>query len=408
MGYGDDARGEVGVIGPSAVELRPIVLRVDVEVGDFLQLSVGHVVQLEDAQARAVVGLVHHAVAGVHVVVNGGGGADVRADERHVVEVLHVEDVGAGVDGALVQLVAEQDVLVVFGQPALVGVGGGGIACGADEPWVGGVGDVDDGQGVLVEAEGDLLAREIRIGPGVGDDLGVVGVAVCGEGADGKRVGRVADVHNVQAAGKGVRAHAVSAPDFGVDHDVVGVAEPAVEGVRFNGDGRIGNAAQLGQVNDLHAVAPRFGDDEGVIPVDLDIAPQGARRRRGQVGHEERIQRVGDVDEGGAVGPAHDHVFGAIRRVDPAPDVVGVSTAEHVQAEEGDQVDVLAGVPSRHPVLTGRLAVREGGSQQQKGQEEAESVHGAKVAVERGGLSVQGRGILPLSSAAQTISPRRE
>jgi len=378
VGHGDDAGGEVGVIGPRSAEGRGVALRIQVEVGDLLELAVLHVVGVEDAQARRVVRLVHVALVGVHVVVDGRGGADVGADQGHVVQVLDVEDVGPGVDGALVELIAEQDVFVVLGQPALVSIGRARVACGTDQGGVRRIGDVDDGEGVLVETEGDFLAGELRVRADVRDDLGVVGVPVCGKGAEGRRVGRVADVHDVQSAGEGVGAHPVGPTDFGVDDDVVCVAEPGVDRVGLEGHRGVGDAAELGQIDDLHAVAAGLGDDEGVVGVDLDVPPQGARRFGGHVGHEERVEGVGNVDEGGPVRPAHDHVLRAVDRVHPAPDVVGFSAAQLVERHEGHQVDVLAGELARHPVLTGDLAVRDGGGQQKQGEKEALD-HAAKV-----------------------------
>ena len=158
------------------------------------------------------------------------------------------------------------------------------------------------------------------------------------------------------------------------------VAEPAVERVWGNGDGRVRNAAQLGQVDDLHAVSAGLRDDEGVVVVDLDVAPQRARRCRGQVGHEERVERVGDVDEGGAIGPAENHVFCAVDGVDPAPDVVGIATPEGVEPQKGHEVNVLAGIATRHSVLARGLTLEEGRAEQE-GQEEQGTVHGAKIVV---------------------------
>ena len=41
------------------------------------------------------------------------------------------------------------------------------------------------------------------------------------------------------------------------------------------GHRRVGHTLQLGQVEHLQPVAAGFGDDERVVGMDLDIAPQG-------------------------------------------------------------------------------------------------------------------------------------
>ena len=59
---------------------------------------------------------------GVEVVVDGRGGAQVCANQAHIVEVLHIKDVSPGIHAALIELVVNEQVLVVFSQPTLVGV----------------------------------------------------------------------------------------------------------------------------------------------------------------------------------------------------------------------------------------------------------------------------------------------
>ena len=200
MAHDDVPRCEVGVVGPSAVELGRIARRVHVEIGHPFELALRHVGEVEDLKSSAVVGLVDEALVGVHVVVDGRGRPHVRSDEGHVVEVLHIEDVGAGVDRALIEFVTDQQVFVVLGQPTLVGVGGRGVPCGAEQDGVAGIGHVHDGDGVFVEAEGDLLAGILRVGTDVVHDLGVVAVSVFRETADEGGVQRIADVDDVEAA----------------------------------------------------------------------------------------------------------------------------------------------------------------------------------------------------------------
>ena len=252
------AGGEVGVVAPRAVELGGVAGRVHIEVGHPLELALAHVVEVEDLEAGPVVGLVDQALMGVHVVVDGRRGAHVGADQADVVQVLYVEDVGARVDRALIELVADQQVFVVLGQPALVGVGRRGVARGAEQHRVSGIGHVHDGHGILVETEGNFLARVLCIRPDVVHDLGVVAVAVLGEAADEGGGERVADVDDVQPAGEGVGPDGVGPAGLLVDGDVVAVAEAAIVRVGGEGDGGIGDIAQLGQIKHLHAVPRGF------------------------------------------------------------------------------------------------------------------------------------------------------
>ena len=46
-------------------------MRIQVEVGDLFELAILHVVGVEDVQACRIVRLVHVALVGVHVVVDG-------------------------------------------------------------------------------------------------------------------------------------------------------------------------------------------------------------------------------------------------------------------------------------------------------------------------------------------------
>src|SRR5690606_35997424 len=119
----------------------------------------------------------------------------------------------------------------------------------------------------------------------VDDALRVVRVA--GRSAAGLRVGeaagergvlRVADVDHVEPAAAGLAAGAgadgVGVAGLVVDHDVVGAVDARVVRVRLERDGRLAHAAQAAQVEVLHAVGPgAVSHDEGVVLVDLDVAP---------------------------------------------------------------------------------------------------------------------------------------
>ena len=187
------ARSEVRVDGPGTVELGLatdlIVIGVDVEESSLLEQGTGVIVvdggNVDDAETRAVVGLVGEAVDDVLVVVNALLGALVDAAEDGVGEVLDIDDVGGGVlvlSGAslllLVELVIEQQVLVVLGDPALVGVGGTIVGGAAELARHSATSDVDDGQSILVVVEAELLVLVLGHGALVDDALSVVDVAV--------------------------------------------------------------------------------------------------------------------------------------------------------------------------------------------------------------------------------------
>ena len=101
---------------------------------------------------------------------------------------MRAPDHGAGARlGAtrLVELVVEEEVRLVLGDPALVGVVDVVVAGAAELLGVGLVRHVDDGQRVLVVVKADLAALELDVRPAVRDALVVVGVAVLVDAADG-------------------------------------------------------------------------------------------------------------------------------------------------------------------------------------------------------------------------------
>ena len=149
-------------------------------MSDLLELARGDVPSGQHAQTCTVVGLVNQGVADIHVVVDGGDFRHEGADELRRRQVGHVPNEGRGVHPQLllVQLVVADEIMLVFRQPPLVGVGRPVVPAGADEGGVHGVGHVHDGHRVFVAAERDFLALVIRVRPDVIHHLGVVGVAV--------------------------------------------------------------------------------------------------------------------------------------------------------------------------------------------------------------------------------------
>ena len=144
---------------------------------------------------------------------------------------------------------------MVFRQPTLVGVGGGAVSFSRNHGGIRGVGHVHDGHGVFVARKRNLFARVLPVRADVVHHLRVVGVSVFREEPEQRGVERVGDVHDVQPAGGGVGAHAVSPAAFLVDYDVVRVAKPAVPRVPQQRHRGVGDVPQTGQIEHLHAVS---------------------------------------------------------------------------------------------------------------------------------------------------------
>ena len=161
-----------------------------------------------------------------------------------------------------------------------------------------------------------------------------------------------AHVDHVEAPPAGLAAHAapdrVRRPGLLVDDDVVGAVDAVVAGGLGEGHRRARGVPQLGEVEDLHAVrSGAVGDDEGVVAVHLDVAPEvlGGAFGQGQLAGVAGVGGVADVDEGRRVGASHQRPVPAGHRVGPAPDVVEDGArvgSQRVERHEGDQVDLRA------------------------------------------------------------------
>ena len=317
-----------------------------VEVEKANLFCIGCVRHVQQAKSRPVVGLVRDAVLDVQIVVNRCRLGRVGPCEEGVVQIFHVEEKRARVDPLLllVELVSNHEVFVVFGEPPLVGVGRAAVALRRDEGGVGGVCDIHNRHGVFVARKGDFLALVLGVVADVVDHLSVVGVAILGERPCDHWIEWVGNVDDVEATGGGVGSHAVCPGGGFVDHDVVGVAKPVVQRVCREIHGRVGHVAKLGQVEHLHAVASRLRNDEGVVVVHLDVAPQRRHRCRVQVAQVHRVRGVGNVDEGCAIGSSQQHVFLAVEGIGPAPDVVHLAATDLVHAQGAQEVHVFTRV----------------------------------------------------------------
>ena len=344
--HDDDPAREEGVVAPGPVEAREVIGGVDVEEAHLAQGAGGDPAQIDHAQAAPVVGLEGVVAADVLVVVDRRARALV--DRVHVGggETGHVPDVGARVvvEVELVLLVVHQEPRVVLGQPALVRVAPARVPGARELDGSGLVRHVHDRQRVAVRAEADLAAVVGGVGAVVRHTLGLVGVAVIAHAPGEDGTGGHPHVDHVQPAVARLAAGQVHEAARLVHGDRVNGADAAVVGRRREGHGGRRHAAQRGEVEDLHAVAARLADDEGVVREHLDAAPDGARGVGGQVAEVDGIAGVADVDERGPGRATHERVFPAREGIGPAPHVVAVAAADLRQRQEREEVDVAAGV----------------------------------------------------------------
>jgi len=137
-----------------------------------------------------------------------------------------------------------------------------------------------------------------------------------------ERIVRRAQVHHVQAASAGVRRHGVGEARRLVDRQIMRILEAVIQhiGREFL---RPRHLPQAPQIEYLLAVRTGIvGDNVRMVPIDLDVAPDGGPGFRGQSSKENRVLRVGNVNESDAVAHAHQGVLVTALRIGPSPDIV--------------------------------------------------------------------------------------
>ncbi len=208
--------------------------------------------------------------------------------------------------------------------------------------------DVDDADPGLVGIDADLTPGVVGVGPGVDNALRIVGVVRFHMAAREHRRCGIRQVDEVRARIAVGRADDVGETRVLVDRDVVRAADVAVVRRLGERDRRRRHAAQLRQVEHLHAVPEGLADDVGVVGVDLDVAPAGVGAVRRKVAQIDRILGVGDVDERGSAGAPHDRVLASGCRIGPTPNVVAATAADVRQRHESHEVHIVAGVNVGH------------------------------------------------------------
>ncbi len=109
---------------PSAIELRPITARENIEVADFAQVGRRQVLDLEDPKSRLIVRLVDQIPNDVLVVIDCRKSRQVAAYEDWICRVEHVPDIGLRVvpEVLLIQFVVHQEIPVIGSEHPLVGI----------------------------------------------------------------------------------------------------------------------------------------------------------------------------------------------------------------------------------------------------------------------------------------------
>ena len=289
-----------------------IVRRVNVKVGNLLDLGtvgeLGDAGNVEDTETGLVVGLVVKTVVDVLVVVDGTGGGLVVAGDNGLLEALDVPDVrhgeavlggtvnssAVGVDLALVKLIVHDDVGLPEGieNPALMGVGGSDVGCARDdgtsvtETLL--VGDVVDGQSVLVVAVADVTAVVLLVRSSVDNALSVMSVAILAVATLNIRLSGVVHVNEHGSTSAGVVTTGATASTAGdgvvllvVGDDSVGTALDTLIDVDkssilldIESVGLLGRELkQFLQVEDLDMVTDTFGTDNEAVTNNLDLTP---------------------------------------------------------------------------------------------------------------------------------------
>lgn len=357
-GVDDDPTALEGIVGPgtripdspSTTDL-VIIFREDIKVSNLLDPlargNKGDAGDIEDTETGLVVGLVSETVVDILVVVDGAHAGLVVAGLHGLLEVLDVPDVGdgvtvlgggfgvgvSGVDFALVELVVHYEMGLPVGveNPALMSVGGALVgSAGDDGSGLGSdlVGDIVDGERVLVVAVADVAAVVLLVGSTVDDALGVVNVAVLGRAAGAVRLGGVLHVNVDETSSAGAVA--------GSGADCNGIAQLLVcNDVVRTSDGEIGeqtsqvglggeglglpgvDGEKLAQIKDLDTMADGLGTDDDVVSERLDLTPNRRDRLLGETAKVDQFTLLGHLNEGSAVGLADDHEVAAL--VGPTP-----------------------------------------------------------------------------------------
>jgi hypothetical protein len=332
-----------------------VVTGVDVKVSNLLDLGTvgefGDGADVEDAETGLVVGLEGKTVVDELVVVDHAGGGLVVAGDLGGFEVLDVPNVGdsktilsggsdssaVGVDLALVELIVhdEMGLPVLVGDPALVGVRGAGVGSAGDDGSSADtllVGDIVDGQSVLVVTVADITSVVLLVGTTVHNALSIVGVAVLGCATLNVRLGDVISVDedgststgvvttrtSTAAKSDGVVLLLVRADSVRASSDTLGEVDPGNVGLDVEGLGVLGRELEkLLHVKKLNTVADTLRSDDESVLQDLHFAPDDRIVLGGEPTKVLKFTLLGDLRKRGTVGLTNGNELAVL--VGPSP-----------------------------------------------------------------------------------------
>ncbi len=282
---------------------------------------------------------------------------DVFRGLRGAVESLKVKNQRSctgQIERKFIDLVVENEVALILGQPSLVGVTPFAVAVSAQQHGLGLVRDIDHRDRIFIAGKADLVTPIALIRTLVDHAFDIMGVTVVAETAGKGGVERVSDIDHVQATAAGLTANRIGIARGLIDGDVVGLVELII--VRHGAEGHRRSdldTQQFPEIEDLDAVTlNRIGHDEGVIAVGLHIRPDripDARWAR-QVSHIDRVFRIGHLDEGHAIGATHQGKKASAVRITPTPVVGSGAAADGRQLHPAGQIDAQTGKLIGHPV----------------------------------------------------------
>lgn len=215
--------------------------------------------------------------------------------------------------------------MVIAESPALVGVGSTIVGGAGDLTGHRTAVDVNDGEGILVVVEADLLVLVGSHGALVDDALSIVGVAVGGDAASVLRPTGVGYINHPETT-TALKADLGSDSDdeirLLVGDNVVAGAKASEVGSEVAGNGirgrvrRIGGA-ELGQVEDLKTMASCLGADVGEVANDFDVTPDGSDGLCRKAADVDQAAICLDLNKRSAIGLTQEGVLLAGARISP-------------------------------------------------------------------------------------------
>ncbi len=173
--------------------------------------------------------------------------------------------------------------------------------------------------------------------------MDVAGIAVASGEA---RFGRRPNVDHVEGAVAGFPATAetggIGEARLRVHGDGVGVAELIIVRRLLKLGWRVLHVAELGQIEDLETRDRAFDDDEGMILIHLHASQALRLVMEREFAEVLRIDRIGHLDEGGAIPATDQRELPARRGIGPTPDIVLSYVAHLARRQVREQLDIGA------------------------------------------------------------------